>query len=148
MLGTCVWCRLLINVSDGAEEALPANDQQPYTRLVCLFVRLCHSSSSITHTPKKTAALLARPDAQQRRLLLDARKREGALSQILGPFLPLAMEALRPLLSGGSSSSSSFTAARVTARVQGLLSTLDLGRALPAFLSSKHVRACLGSVHG
>lgn len=63
---------------------------------------------------------------------------------MLAPHLAPATDALRPLLlllsAGGESPSVSLSPATVTARVQGLLATLDLGRALPAFLSSKHVR--------
>lgn len=89
-----------------------------------------------THMIHTTAAaLLARPEAQDRRRLLDARKREVALGQVLAPHLGPATDALRPLKGMVLPSP-----ARVTERVQGLLATLELARALPAFLSSKHVR--------
>lgn len=102
------------------------------------YCSACLHIEQIQYT--QTAALLSRPEAKGRRALLDARKREVALGQVLAPHLPPATDALRPLLAD-TAASSGVSPAMVTARVQGLLSTLDLARALPAFLSSKHVRA-------
>lgn len=115
-----------------------------YCSLVCVVyihvLVLQHLTPLHTYT-HTLATLLARPEARERRRLLDARKREMALGQVLSPHLAPAIDALRPVLllrMGGGLPS--LSPAKVTARAQGLLATLELARALPVFLSSKHVR--------
>ncbi len=106
-----------------------------------------HDTTNTTNqsTPARThhtAALLATPEAQARRTLLDARKREAALGSVLSPHLPGAMAALLPAVQGGGEGNEALASmGKVAARMQALLATLDLARPLPPFLSSRHVRA-------